>query len=287
METVALSLGKELRSAYHDFAVLNPARHGAALAYYGLFSLVPLLAVGYQLVRILLWEEAVGILVGSLARIGGAMGPETIAAIEQQVEETARRVGSGSAAVTLTAVLAILYTASGAFTQLKYSLNTVWGVPHETQLRTRSMIATRLMGAALVLGVGLVLVLAVFANILVGSLGELLGLGSAVPLLNGLASLLIILAAFAALYRLLPDAPVTWKAAAPGAALAAAGVVAALAMANLYFRYVRLNTALSVAGGLAVILILTNYMGQIFLFGAVVSRRLQGRAEAPPAVPPS
>ena len=212
-------------------------------------------------------------LVGGLASVGGLLGPEALAAIEQQVEETARRVGTGSAVVTVTALLVVLYTASGAFTQLKYSLNTIWGVPHETQLRARSMIATRLMGFALVLGVGFLLVLAVVANILVGSVGALLGAGSLVPLLSALVSLLLIAASFACLYKLLPDVRVTWRAASAGAGVAAIGEVAALSMVTLYFRYVRLNTALSVAGGLAVLLILTNYLAQVFLFGAVVSRR--------------
>jgi membrane protein len=201
-----------LRDAYREFSVINPARHGAALAYYGLFSLVPLLAVGYSMVRRLLSEEALAILLATLGRMGGVVGPETIAAIEQQVEETARRVGGGSVVVTLSAVLVLLYTASGAFAQLKYSLNTIWDVPHETQLRARSMVVTRLMGVGLVLAVGILLVLSVFANILVGSLGALLGLGTAAPLLNGLASLLLIAGSFTVLYRLLPDAAVTWRA---------------------------------------------------------------------------
>jgi membrane protein len=264
-----------LRDAYRGFSVINPARHGAALAYYGLFSLVPLLAVGYSMVRRLLSEEALAILLATLGRMGGVVGPETIAAIEQQVEETARRVGGGSVVVTLSAVLVLLYTASGAFAQLKYSLNTIWDVPHETQLRARSMVVTRLMGVGLVLAVGILLVLSVFANILVGSLGALLGLGTAAPLLNGLASLLLIAGSFTVLYRLLPDAAVTWRAAVNGGALASVGVIVALAVVNLYFRYVRLNTALSVAGGLAVILIVTNYLAQIFLFGAIVTRRTQ------------
>jgi membrane protein len=267
------TLYARFKAAYHDFAVLNPARHGAALAYYGLFSLIPVLALGYQLVRRLLSEEALAVLVGSLASLGGLFGPETLAAIEQQVEETARRVETGSALVTLTAFLGILYTASGAFAQLKYSLNTIWDVPHETQLRARSMILTRLLGVVLVLGVGFLIVAAVVANIVVGSLGAWIGEGSLGPFLNAVVSLSLIAASFACLYKLLPDAAVTWRAAWLGAVVAAAGEVLALSAVTLYFRYVRLDTALSVAGGLAVLLILTNYLAQVFLFGAIVSRR--------------
>ena len=65
----------------------------------------------------------------------------------------------------------------------------------------------------------------------------------------------------------------TWRAAWLGAVVAALGEILALSAVTLYFRYVRLNTVLSVAGGLAVLLILTNYLAQVFLFGAVVSRR--------------
>jgi uncharacterized BrkB/YihY/UPF0761 family membrane protein len=78
---------------------------------------------------------------------------------------------------------------------------------------------------------------------------------------------------------------VTWRSAGRSAALAALAVAVGLALVNLYFRYVRLNTALSVAGGLAVVLIGMNYGAQIFLFGAVVSRRLDLRSEGAPPVP--
>ena len=98
--------------------------------------------------------------------------------------------------------------------------------------------------------------------------------GGHLPVLNALLSFALVTLLFALLYKILPDAPVTWRSAGRSAALAALAVAAGLALMNLYFRLVRLNTALSVAGGLAVILIGMNYAAQIFLFGAVVSRRL-------------
>jgi membrane protein len=263
-----------LRRANRQFAVLNPARHGAALAYYGMFSLIPILAIGYQLVYRLLSDQALAVLAEFQARLSAMVGQAVVGAIEEQIAETAIRPRSGSALVTLVSILVILFTASGAFAQLKYSLNTIWGVPHETQLSPRPMILTRLLGMAVVLGIGLLLVVAVGVYLLIASVSRRLGLVGAFPILSALAAVLLIAFSFAVLYRVLPDAQVTWSGAWRGAILAAVAAMVGLGLLTLYFQYIRLNTALSVAGGVAVILIGINYLAQI-LFGAVVSRELQ------------
>jgi membrane protein len=139
----------------------------------------------------------------------------------------------------------------------------------------------------LVFGVGLLLVLAVVGSVVLASLSGWIGLGD-VPVLNTLLSFILITLLFGLLYKILPDAYVSWRSAGRSAALAAVAVAAGLELVNLYFRYVRLDTALSVAGGLAVILIGMNYGAQIFLFGAVVSRILDLLSVDPfgPQVPP-
>lgn len=265
---------RSLRDAYHDFAVHNPARHGAALAYYGMFSLIPILAIGYQLARALLSAEALEVIAEFEVRMAAVVGEAVVDAFQEQVAEAALRPEATPFVITVISVLVILYTASGAFAQLKYSLNTLWGVPHETQLRTRPMIATRLMGMALVLGVGVLLVVAIAAYLIIGSLSSRLGLAGFLPILNAVVAVALITFSFAVLYKILPDARVPWGSAWRGAILAAIVAMGGLAFVTLYFRFIRLNTALSVAGGVAVVLIGINYLAQIFLFGAVVSRRV-------------
>jgi membrane protein len=269
-----------LKSAYHGFAILNPARHGAALAYYGMFSVIPILAIGYQLASRLLSDQALAMVADIQAQLVSVVGEEVVAAIQAQITQTASETQTGSVLVTLTSIVVLLYTASGAFTQLKYSLNTIWGVPYETQLRTGPMILTRLLGMALVVGVGLLLVLAVLVNLLVSGLSGWLGLGGIVPALNALAIILLITLSFAALYKILPDAPASWRGACLGALLAAVVSMLGLVVAAFYFSHVRLNTALGVAGGLALLLIGINYLAQIFLFGAVVSKTVDDAARA-------
>jgi membrane protein len=273
-----------LKSASREFAVVNPARHAAALAYFGMFSLIPILAIGYQLAYRLLSDQARGVLAEFRAQLAALLGEAVVTTLHEQVTATASRTQAGSWVVTLTSIFIILFTASGAFTQLKYSLNTIWGIPYETQLRTRPMILARLMGMAIVIGIGFLLVLAVGAYLLVSAVSGWLGLGGIVPVLNALAIILLLALSFAALYRILPDARVSWRGACVGALLAAVVSMLGLVVAAIYFRYFRLNTALGVAGGLALILIGINYLAQIFLFGAVVSKTLDvpARTEAVP-----
>jgi membrane protein len=273
------SLPSVLRRSYRQFAVVNPARHGAALAYYGMFSLIPILAIGTMLLYRLLSEQALTLLAEFRTQVSTMVGEAVLVAFQEQVAETALRPRAGSLLVTLVSLLIILYTASGAFAQLKYSLNTVWGVPHETQLGPRPMIVTRLIGVAIVIGIGFLLVLAVGAYLLVATVSGRLGLVGVLPIINALAAILLITFSFGVLYKILPDARVSWRGAGRGALLAAAIAMLGLGLLTLYFRYVRLNTALSVAGGVAVLLIGINYLAQIFLFGSVVSRVLQEPVE--------
>jgi membrane protein len=277
-----------LRRASRQFAVVNPARHGAALAYYGMFSLIPILTIGYLLVYRLLSEQALSVLAEFRAQISLMLGEELVVAFQEQIAETALRPRAGSVLVALVSLIVILYTASGAFAQLKYSLNTVWGIPHETQLGPRPMILTRLVGVAIVIGIGLLLVVAIGTYFLIATVSSWLGVAGALPILNALAAIVLIAFSFTVLYKVLPDARVTWGVAWRGAALAAIIAILGLGLITLYFRFIRLNTALSVAGGVAVLLIGINYLAQIFLFGAVVSRTLQDAQEGalPRPAPP-
>ena len=275
------SLPALLKRATYEFAVRNPARHGAALAYFGSFALIPVLVIGYELLTRLLADEAAALLAGLQAVVSEAIGSELVGIIQEQVAEASSRTHAGSTVATVIAVVALLYTASGAFAQLKYSLNSIWGVPHVTQLKTSRQIIVRLMGMALVLGVGVVLVIIVVASLGLSSLSDWLGLGNLVPWLNALLTFVLIGLLFAALFKLLPDAPVEWRGALVGASVSALLVVLALAVVALFFRYVALNTAAMIGGGVTVILIGINYLAQIFLFGAVLGRVVQEAQEGP------
>jgi membrane protein len=272
-----------LKAALRDFSVLNSARHGAALAYYGLFSLVPILAIAYLLVDRLLSEKARVVVDSLRAQASTILGEAVVLEFQEQVAQTALRPQTGSLVVAVISLLVILYTASGAFAQLKYSMNTIWGVPHETQLGPRPMILTRLIGVAIVIGVGVLMVVAIAAYLLIATVSSWIGLGGGLPIANALTAIVLMTFSFAVLYKVLPGARVSWSAAWQGALLAAVVAMVGLGVLTLYFRYIRLNSALSVAGGVAVLLIGTNYLAQIFLFGAVVGRRLQGPDADPPA----
>src|SRR3989337_26073 len=110
------------KTAYREFSILNPARHGAALAFYGAFALVPILAISYQLTRTLLSDRGLLRLADMQAQFVELLGPEAALALQQQVAEATARTQDGSALVTMVGVVALLYTASGAFAQFKYSL---------------------------------------------------------------------------------------------------------------------------------------------------------------------
>ena len=210
---MSTSLAVVLRRSYRQFAILNPARHGAALAYYGLFSLIPILTIGYLVVGRLLSKQALEVLAEFRAQISLMLGEALVAAFQEEIAESALRPRAGSLLVALISLLVILYTASGAFAQLKYSLNTVWGIPHETQLSPRPMILTRLVGVAIVIGIGLLLAVAVGAYLLISTVSSWLGVAGALPILNALGAIVLIGFSFTILYKILPDVGVAWRSA--------------------------------------------------------------------------
>jgi uncharacterized BrkB/YihY/UPF0761 family membrane protein len=86
------SLSSLLRRAYRQFAVVNPARHGAALAYYGMFSLIPILTIGYLLVYRVLSEQALSVLAEFRSQISLMLGEALVVAFRNN-RQTALRLG--------------------------------------------------------------------------------------------------------------------------------------------------------------------------------------------------
>jgi membrane protein len=267
-----MNLASALRRVSRTFVIKNPARHGAALAYYGTFALVPVLAVGYELLTRLLQNAGPALLEEFRSRLGSSLGPELVALLQEQVEAASRRTHAESAWVSWIAFFALIFAASGAFAQLKFSLNSIWEIPYSSQLTTTRQVITRLVGMAMVLGIGLLLVVTVVLSVALGGLSARFDLGSVLPGLEALLSWLLTGLLFALLYKTLPDAPVRWRHALLGGAVSASLVLVALALVSLFFGVIPLTSPAWIGGGLAVILIGINYMAQIFLLGAVIVR---------------
>jgi membrane protein len=256
---------------------------GAALAYYGSFALAPTLVIAIALAGILFGEDAAQ---GRLAAtLEDALGP-AVAQAFAEILTYVHVTGSGWTA-TVVGLGLVLFASTGLFTQLQWSLNAIWGVQPKPGRGFWNMLRARFFAFILVLSLGALLVLSLIANT------ALLALNSFLGPMNGSAeyylwegmdwTLTFVLQTFlfAMIYKLLPDAIITWRDVGIGALITAL----LFALGNfLICQYLSRAAPASVygpAGSLVVVMLWVYYSSQILLFGAEFTKNFANKYGKP------
>jgi membrane protein len=263
-----------LRAIYQAWVSERPGQLAAALAYFGLFSIAPMIYLAITIANVILNQA------GERAqfhyRIKDAFGPDATLIIQQAVESLGEQASSGSILVTVISSLALLFAASGMFFQIQFALNSIFKVPPAKDHHTQALILQRLFSFFMVLGLGLLLVFSALINIFVAWFGSMLddftGMQLVLPVLDVLALFGLITLSFALVYRFLPNTVIKWGDVWPGAALSAALILLAASLLRIYLSTGRIGSAFEAAGAFAIILIVINIFAQIFLFGALFTR---------------
>ncbi len=263
-------------------------RLGAALAYFGIFAIAPVLIIAIAIAGLVYGREAMeGTIVSS---ISGVVGTST-AVFVQGLIERASQPSQGVIAAVLGGV-GIVIGSAGLFFQLKDALNTVWEVAPKPGYRPLKMIRDNALSFAMVLGFGVFLLASLLFTAGVSAAGALLG--STIPggeviwqLVDfGLWFALVTLL-FAGIFKILPDVHIDWGDVWPGAILTAVLFSVAQVALSLILRLVNPGLAFGAAGALVVVLVWVNLVSLILLFGAefirVYSRRLSSHAHRPKA----
>lgn len=263
-----------LRAIYHAWVSERPGHQAAALAYYGMFSIAPIIFIAFSIANLLL--EQVMDYSRFFERMATALGSEAAGAIRDAVEALGDKTFGGSTFVTVTSILALLIAASGMFFQIQFALNSVLKAPSVDRNQTKKFILQRLFSFLMVLGVGLLVILASVLNVAITWFGSFLrditGAGRALVMLDWLTLFGLITFALGIVYKILPDVEISWRDVWPGAALTAALLLLAGILLGIYFRIGGVGSAFEAAGTLAVIMITINLLAQIFLFGALFTR---------------
>jgi membrane protein len=263
-----------LRAIYQAWVSERPGQLAAALAYFGLFSIAPMIYLAFTIANVILNQA------GERAqfhyRIKDAFGPDATLILQQAVESLGEQASGGSILVTAASTLALLFAASGMFFQIQYALNSIFKVLPAKDHQTQAFILQRLFSFFMVLGLGLLLVFSALVNIFVawfGSmLGDFTGMQLVLPVLDVLALFGLITLSFALVYRFLPNTAIKWGDVWPGAALSAVFILLAASLLRIYLSTGRIGSAFEAAGAFAIILIVINIFAQIFLFGALFTR---------------
>jgi len=244
---------------------------GAALAYYTVFSLAPLILVLLAIVGVLFRNDQAGAWSKITAQMGYFLDPSALQVI-QDIAKNASKPASSATAASIGIALALL-GASGVFGQLQYALDTIWGVKVKPGaglwgfLRTRFLSFSMLGGVGFLLLVSLVMesVLKVLSHSLQASLpgGKVVAIG-----IYLVFDLVIVVLLFAMIFKFLPDVKIGWKDVWVGAGLTAFLFLIGKWALGIYLGSGAAGSAYGAAMSLITLLLWIYYSSQILLFGA-------------------
>jgi membrane protein len=261
-----LLLLKEAGAAWLDD---NAPRFGAALAFYTLFSLAPVLIVAVSIAGFVFGAEAAQ---GEIVRqFQGLMGTQGAAAIEAIIQST-NRPALGMFSTTL-ALLAILVGASGAFNELQDALNTIWRVDNNTRNFWIVTVRHRFFSLGLVIATGFLLLTSLIVTASLSAaerfVSNLLPLSVLVlQSVNVIFSFAVIAMLFALIFKFIPDTTIRWRDVRMGAAVTSLLFTVGKVVIGFYLGHSALTSAYGAAASLVVFLIWIYFSAQILLFGA-------------------
>lgn len=248
--------------------------HAAALAFFTLFSIAPVMIVVVTVVGVVLGEQAAqGQIVQQLE---ATIGTEAASAVQRVVE--ASRIEHSGLLPTIAGVLAMLFGATTVFAQMQTALNAIWSVvPRPSRSSLFIYVKNRLLSLTVVLAIGFVLLVSLLLSVLVRALVSFAQDWIPVPGflllgLDGVVSLAVVTLLFGAIFRVLPDVLLAWREVWLGGFVTALLFVAGRTLIALYLASTATASAYGAAGSLVLLLLWVNYSSLILLFGAAVTR---------------
>lgn len=259
-----------LKETANEWSRDNAPTLGAALAYYTVFSLAPLLVIAIGIAGLVLGQEAAQ---GKIfEQVSGLLGGEGARAVEDMVQNASARPHGGVIATTL-GVVTLLFGASGVFGQLQTSLNTIWNVPPKTGGGVGGVVKNRILSFGFILVVGFLLLVSLILTSALAAMGE--GLDGWLPggqffaqTLNFALGFGVITLLFAMIFKFLPDAKIAWRDVWVGAAITALLFSVGKLALGLYLGNSSVASSYGAAGSLVVLLLWVYYSAQILFFGA-------------------
>ena len=260
-----------LKDTWNAWSTDKAPRLGAALAYYTLFSLAPLLVIVIAVAALVFGQEAAQ---GKIVtEIGGLVGTESAQAIQTMLDK-ARTPATGIVA-TILSLITLLLGATGVVGELKDTLNTIWHVQPASETGLLRTLKMRLASLAFILAVGFLLLVSLVISAVLSTLNGFFShlfsspwLLSVLQVVNFVVSLGVITVLFAMLYRFLPDTEIPWHDVWIGAGMTAMLFVISKSLIGLYLGRSSIGSAYGTAGSLVLILAWVYYASLVLLFGA-------------------
>lgn len=259
-----------LRDSYNGFIDDRCLKLSAALAYYTVFSLAPLLVLIISLIGFFYGADAIRGQVFN--QINGLVGNQ--AAV--QIQEMIKNVGLSGKTNTALAIgiITLVVGATTIFVEIQDSVNLIWRVKPKPKRGWLKLLKDRLLSSSLVISLGFLLLVSLIVNGLVLAMSDRLSRyvpGLSVLLIKGfnfLLSTAVVTALFAIIFKVLPDAKISWKDVRWGALFTAMLFTLGRYVIGLYVETAGTSSTYGAAGSLIVILVWIYYTAAILYFGA-------------------
>jgi membrane protein len=263
-----------LRETVNEFLEDRAPRLGAALAYYTIFSLAPLLIIIIMVASLVFDPDTIRAQL--MTQFQGLIGPEGAELIGTMLETTREEHQRGIMATGLGVVL-LLFGALGVFGQLQDAFNTIWEVQPREGGGVMHMVRRRLLSLTMVLGVSFLLIVSLVVSAALALFGDwvgrlLPGFDILLAVINLAVSFGILTVLFALMFKYLPDAEIPWNKVWIGAAITALLFLVGQFLIGLYLGNTDVGSAFGAAGALVVLLIWVYYSTQILFFGAELTQ---------------
>jgi membrane protein len=273
VRSLALRAWRLLADTVDRWLDADASSHGAALAFYTLFSLAPLLLIAVAVASSLFGEASAREEI--VRQIQRFLGPESARLAGEVMVQAASTRGRTSAGVV--GAVALFVGATTVFNQLQEALNEIWGVRPKHGRWLRNFLRKRALSFGLVLAVGFLLIVSLVLSAIVAAFGDLLSRWLAfdemvLSVLNFALFFGVATGLFASIYRILPDARIAWRDVWVGAFVTALAIAGGKLGIERYLGESGVAPLFGVAGSLVVLLLWVYYASMIVLLGAAFTR---------------
>lgn len=258
-----------LQQVVKEWGEDKASRLAAAMAYYTVFSIPPLLVFVLAIAG-RVFEKADERI---QEQLGGLLGPQAADAVGQIIENANRPGSSENTIALIVGIVTLLFGASNAFAQLQDALNTIWDVAPDPDRGILGTIKDRLFSFTVVLGVAFFLLVSLVISAGLSQLTDVLsgsGESNAIlgQILSFVISFVVITVLFALMFKLIPDVIIKWHDVWVGAAVTSLLFSVGKFAIGLYLGQSSVADSYGAAGALIILLLWVNYSAQILFFGA-------------------
>jgi membrane protein len=260
-----------LKETVEEWNKDKASRLAASLAYYTIFSLAPLLIIVIAIAGSVFGDDAAR---GEISRqMQGLVGPDGANFIESAINNANQPNSNAGAIASIISIAVLIFGATGVFTELQDSLNTVWEVAPKPDQGFWQFVRNRVLSFAMVLGIAFLLLVSLVITAVLSGLntfmsGVLPGGDYVWQIINTVVSFAVVTLLFAMMFKVLPDVKIRWSDVWTGAIITALLFTLGKFLIGLYLGNSSFGSTYGAAGSLVIVLAWVYYSAQILFFGA-------------------